>query len=314
MKQLKQKSATAGILILLTFLLRFPAEALSAAREGLSLWLNTLLPTLLPFLILTGILLHTDGIEKALKPFARLWKLFLGLTPNGAYAFFLGVLCGCPMGAKTAADLYSRQKISRREAEYLLTFSCTPSPAFLLNYLAVTCLGGKTPSWRILGVLLTSSIACMIFFRFVVYKNQTTESFEKKSSKKETSPSSQGAIVDVSIMNGFETITRLGGYILLFSLVSALIGHYWPFSNLSGCLLLAATEITTGIYQLSILKLPYELLYLASMCAASFGGLCILAQTKSVLNGQLSVLPYLASRFLCALCTALLIILFRFVI
>lgn len=298
----------------MTFLLRFPEEALSAAREGMSLWLNTLLPTLLPFLILTGILLHTDAIEKLLHPFARFWKAALGLTPGGAYAFFLGILCGYPMGAKTAADLCACQKISRREAEYLLTFSCNPSPAFLLNYLAVTCLGGRTPAIEILGTLFAASVISMLFFRFVVYKNQTTGSFLKNTSKKETSPSSQGAIVDVSIMNGFETITRLGGYILLFSLLSAMLGHYWPFSDQSGSFLVAAMEITTGIYRLSLQKLPYGLLYLTSMCASAFGGLCILAQTKSVLNGQLSVLPYLMSRLLCALCTAILIVLFRVVV
>ena len=35
------------------FILVYPAEALKAAREGLNLWLNVMIPTLLPFLILT---------------------------------------------------------------------------------------------------------------------------------------------------------------------------------------------------------------------------------------------------------------------
>ena len=89
-------------------------------------------------------------------------------------------------------------------------------------------------------------------------------------------------------MNGFETITRLGGYILIFSLLSAFIRHYVLFSRVSGGLLLGITEITTGLHTLSALSLPYDWLYLFSMCATAFGGLCILAQTKSVLNRQLS--------------------------
>ncbi|MFR2786768.1 MAG: hypothetical protein ACLTBM_09780 [Blautia caecimuris] len=35
---------TAGTLLLLIFLLRFPEEALAASRDGLKLWLNTLFP------------------------------------------------------------------------------------------------------------------------------------------------------------------------------------------------------------------------------------------------------------------------------
>ena len=37
-------------------------------------------------------------------------------------------------------------------------------------------------------------------------------------------------MIDMAIMNGFETITRLGGYILLFSVGAAGIRHFWPFS------------------------------------------------------------------------------------
>lgn len=41
------------------FILVYPTEALKAAREGLNLWLNVMIPTLLPFLICTGILVQT---------------------------------------------------------------------------------------------------------------------------------------------------------------------------------------------------------------------------------------------------------------
>ena len=55
---------TAGTGLLLVFLLLHPGEGLASARAGMTLWLNTLLPTLLPFMILTGVLTHTKGIEK----------------------------------------------------------------------------------------------------------------------------------------------------------------------------------------------------------------------------------------------------------
>ena len=75
---------TAGTLLLLVFLLRFPEEALSASRDGLNLWLNTLLPTLLPFIILTGILIHTGMVEKLLKPLSPVWSHIFGISPSGA--------------------------------------------------------------------------------------------------------------------------------------------------------------------------------------------------------------------------------------
>ena len=60
---MKRILSTAGILLLLLFLLRYPQEALAASRDGMGLWLNTLIPTLLPFLILTGFLIRTGTAD-----------------------------------------------------------------------------------------------------------------------------------------------------------------------------------------------------------------------------------------------------------
>ncbi|MDO4337577.1 MAG: hypothetical protein Q4C91_05745 [Eubacteriales bacterium] len=310
---MKQKLTAAGILLLLLFLLCYPQEALSASREGMKLWLNTLLPTLLPFLILTGFLIHTNGVEKILAPFGRFWKKVFGLSPSGAYAFLLGMLCGYPMGAKITSDLFRYGKIGKREAEYLLTFSNNASPAFVTTYLAHVCLGGRAPLGKIVGILLLADGFCMVFFRFAVYRGHTIRDSGTgdigSSPKKETSvTNSLGALLDVSIMNGFETITRLGGYILLFSLLSACISHYWFFGPTAKYIVLGGMEITTGLYQLSEAGLGQELQFLCSIVMTAFGGACILAQTKSVLHEKLSILPYLSAKCLNALFTAVLVL------
>lgn len=317
--RIKKRLPFAGIVLLLCFLLKYPAEALDASRDGLKLWMNTLIPTLLPFIILTGFLVHTDGIEKILKPFSGLFRILLGLSPNGAYVCFLGLLCGYPMGAKLAADLYQYGKISRREAEYLLTFCNNPSPAFLTTYLAQICLEGRVSTAKLLGIMILSDVLCMLFFRFTVYRNHTVSSTNliakpltatsRSDPKKETpSVSSAGAIIDASIMNGFETIARLGGYILLFSILSACISHFWCFSQTVKYLVLGIMEITTGLHQLAASAFSYPLKFLCSMTMTAFGGLCIMAQTKSVLEGKLSLRPYASAKCLNAAVTAIIIL------
>ena len=227
---------TAGTLLLLVFLLRFPEEALSASRDGLNLWLNTLLPTLLPFIILTGILIHTGMVEKLLKPLSPVWSHIFGISPSGAYALLLGLLCGYPMGAKITSDLYGCGRISKREAEYLLTFTNHASPVFIYTYLIHICLNDRFHPWLIYGPLLLSSCLTMIFFRFFVYRNRTRtpDTFFSEKNKEPSAPGVTGTLLDASIMNGFETITRLGGYILLFSILSAFVRHYWNAGEISG--------------------------------------------------------------------------------
>ena len=99
-------------------------------------------------------------------------------------------------------------------------------------------------------------------------------------------------------MDGFETITRLGGYILLFSLILASISFYWPFHAQSCMLFTAPLELTTGLKQIAGAPLPWKSRYLASMLLTSFGGFCVMAQTKSVLENNLSLIPYAISKCL----------------
>ena len=296
---MKRKIIIFFYICLLLFLLFHPKEALTGVKNGLGLWLNIMLPTLLPFLILTGALLKTGNIRKLLKPSAFFWKTFFGLSPAGAYVLILGLLCGYPMGAKLAHDLYINQQISRREGEYLLTFSCNASPAFIISYLSGILLKNKISAVQMILTFLAADLFCMLFFRFVVYRGHTVDSVCVNKIKKETyQQDSIGVILDVSIMDGFETITRLGGYILLFSLILASISFYWPFHAQSCMLFTAPLELTTGLKQIASAPLPWKSRYLASMLLTSFGGFCVMAQTKSVLENSLSLIPYAISKCL----------------
>lgn len=296
---MKRKIIIFFYICLLLFLLFHPKEALTGVKNGLGLWLNIMIPTLLPFLILTGALLKTGNIRKLLKPSAFFWKTFFGLSPAGAYVLILGLLCGYPMGAKLAHDLYIDQQISRREGEYLLTFSCNASPAFIISYLSGILLKNKISAVQMILTFLAADLFCMLFFRFVVYRGHTVDSVCVNKIKKETyQQDSIGAILDVSIMDGFETITRLGGYILLFSLILTSISFYWPFHAQSCMLFTAPLELTTGLKQIAGAPLPWKSRYLVSMLLTSFGGFCVMAQTKSVLENSLSLIPYAISKCL----------------
>ena len=296
---MKQRIITLFCICLLLFLLVHPEEAILSAKDGMSLWLNVMIPTLLPFLILTGILLKTGNIPQLLEPLAPFWKHFFGISPAGAYVLILGFLCGYPMGAKLAHDLYINHQISQREGEYLLTFSCNASPAFIFSYLSQNILEGKIPPHSLLLILLSADFVCMLFFRFLVYHGNTVSSVKPEYRKKETyQQDSTGVILDVSIMSGFETITRLGGYILIFSLLFTGFYHYWPFCSQNKILLTSPIELTTGLHQIAQSAFSWKIKYITSMTLTAFGGFCVMFQTKSVLEEKLSILPYIFAKCL----------------
>lgn len=296
---MKSKILTLFSICLLFFLLLHPDEGLLGARDGLTLWLNVMLPTLLPFLIFTGILLKAGNLTKLLNPFSLLWEKCFGLSPAGAYVLILGFLCGYPMGAKIAHDLYINDQISKKEGEYLLSFSCNASPAFVVSYLTGSILQNRIHPMQIVLILLTADLFCMLFFRFLIYHGNTLTPAKVKSIKKETYQQDfTGVILDVSIMNGFETITRLGGYILIFSLVFTCIRHYWPFSEQTSILFTSPIELTTGLQQIAHSRYSWRFRCISSITLTAFGGLCVMFQTKSVLENRLSLFPYVTSKCL----------------
>lgn len=290
------------------FLLLYPQEALAASKEGMQLWLNVLLPVLLPFLILTGILIHTNMAGKLLQPVEVIWNKVLGVSAAGAYAVIVGALCGYPVGAKITSDLYENHQISESEAKYLLTFTNHASPVFVRTYLCHICLKDQIPARTVFGIFALSDLTIMLLFRFVVYRNKIQ--FLSADKKKKTPvSSSSGAFLDVSIMNGFETITRLGGYILMFAILSACISRCYIPHNVPGYLLTGMLELTTGLYRLQPLILPDITKSILAVFLTASGGFCIAAQTRSLVTKELSVRSYIVAKLLNGVIAVILILL-----
>ena len=134
----KNTILTGGICFLLVFLLLHPAESLSCARAGMTLWLNTLIPTLLPFIILTGMLTHTGHIRKLLLPFESFFHIFPGVSIWGGYVFVLGMLCGYPLGANYIKSAKKKLFISLPSVTIQalpLSLPISVSPVLRIQYL-----------------------------------------------------------------------------------------------------------------------------------------------------------------------------------
>ena len=144
-------------LLLFFCLLIFPARTFFYACEGVNLWFHTILPSLLPFLILTSLLLETGAARRSSARAEVFFQTVFGLSPAGFYALFLGLFCGFPMGARITAQLYEAEEIDRNEACYLLTFCSSPSPAFLSSYVILTAFSGQIHPGFVFGVLYGSA-------------------------------------------------------------------------------------------------------------------------------------------------------------
>ncbi len=272
-------------------MLRYPALSLEYASTGLTLWFTKMVPTLLPFMILSGIMIRMNLTERFVGLLHPLLHRIYGTSRNGSYTIIMGFLCGFPMGARIVGELYEQHKLSREESALLLSFCNNIGPIYFLSYVVPT-LGIDRPGRPFLlmyGIPLLYGFLLMRIRPWMTRKVSSCENHPEARSLQARQPGSCSllAAIDASVMSGLTGIARLGGYMVFFNLLTIV---FQPFQhvntnilNIYRCLL----EITSGI-DCSGRSINYAILILLP-----FGGFSCIAQTYSMIRQtDLSLRPY----------------------
>ncbi|MCD7824953.1 MAG: hypothetical protein LUH14_03205 [Clostridiaceae bacterium] len=271
----------------------FPNIVSQGAKAGLDLWFSAVMPALLPFMILSTFMIRqniTDYVSTAVYP---LFRRIFGLSRGGCYPAVIGLLSGYPIGAKTTAGLYQEKKISRQEAQYLLSFCNNASPMFLLEYIGVQCMGLRFPLAVLLIIYLSGWINSFFWRRGMRVQRE-----ENGCPENGMGGASVIASLDESILDSFVTITKVGGYILLFSIFAKLIDAMLPISAIIKSVGIGILEITIGAVLVKDISAAENIRFVIMLFLCAFGGLSSVAQTASVLRDtDLSVGGYLLAKF-----------------
>lgn len=273
---------------MLLFLL-FPDATLQGAKTGLLLWFEQVLPSLLPFFILTKLLVFL-GFHRTLgKLLYPLFHPLFSLSASGCFALVTGLLSGLPLGAKTVSELHAQEEISKREAILLLALCSNPSPMFLISYACIAQLKVTGNPYLVLLLVLASALLCHIGCRLLPAKPAALPTKQAAHPAEAERTDFSFALLDTCILSGFEAIAKIGGYIILFNIYAAVLPRLLPFPEDSlFCLLpLCTLEMTTGIASACKLLPDKNLALLLVTCCCCFGGLSGLAQTKSVLSDEI---------------------------
>lgn len=302
------------LILLFLSMLSFPQLTKAAALEGLNLWFSTLVPTLLPFMIISSAIMETGSYNIIAFVLRPIMKYLFKLPPNSGYPFFMGLLCGFPIGSKVTADMVISGHLTRSQGEILLSFCNNISPAFIISYLATYILNLQDyDSFFIISILLLSPILSgIIMSRIITVKNECHHSPSKYISiKPPIQPKNN--IIDACIIKSFESIIKLCGYIILFTILSNLCSLFIDnkifYSTIAGLL-----EITSG---LSLFRsLPETSFTIIAACTlTAFGGICTIAQTYSMISESgLRLKVYIAGKGLNSLIVLLLSSLYIFIL
>ena len=287
-------------------LLLWPGEAAQAVREGLRLCGTVLIPALFPFLVLSSLVVEL-GLSRAL---GRLFAPVMGplFRVNGACgtALALGLVGGCPVGAKTALQLYESGQCSRTEAQRLLAFCNNCGPAFILGVVGTGIFHSNRAGLLLYAVHLLSALTVGVLFRF--YRRQEGPSRGGTDRSKEN-PSFSAAFTG-SVAGALNSCLTISAFVLTFAVLLRIL-------RLSGLMDLTARLLSPlGIDRVWAGRLLTGLLELSSgvaaltdgdpvlrLAAASFllgwSGLSVHCQVLALLgNSGLSLRPYFIGKIL----------------
>lgn len=302
---MKQLLSGLPVLVLFLAMLFSPKAVFEGAESGLLLWFQVVFPTLLPFMLVSGLMLSGGGLVVISRIFGRLFSTLFATSPNGSFAVIAGFLCGYPMGAKVSADLVRSGRISRDEGAYLLSFCNNTSPIFIMNFIVWKTFDREELMIPTLLILIGVPAFLSLFFRRFYLKGR--KKFPDLSDKKKNNVKLLNfEMLDSCLADSFESIVKVGLYIIFFSILIALPGKLSAGHPLLAGIL-PALEMTNGILMIHKAAPDLTVSYPLILGLTSFGGFCSAAQTKCMLKAaSLPILPYIIQKLTAAAAASLL--------
>lgn len=306
---MKQILTGSAVIVIFISMLLSPREVFDGAAEGLLLWFQVIVPTLFPFMLVSNLLIESGGTDLIARVTGKGFTHLFGTSSGGSYAVIAGFLCGYPMGAKVTADLLRKEKITLQEGQYLLSFCNNTSPVFIMNYIVWKTFGQQDLLVPTLLILL--GVPVVLSFLFRRFYLESGADFQNISGvEKNKNGNTESGMFDHCMMDAFESIVKVGGYIIFFSIFIALMkrtAEEIPVLLSTAPLL----EVTNGILLIQSSVENPVISYPLVIGLTSFGGLCAVAQTDCMLQGtQLSILPYIIQKLTAAAAASLIAFLY----
>ncbi len=274
------------------YLLINPEIASASVTEGIYFCVKIIVPSLYIYMILARMIIS--------MPFSELLFSRLGRYGTEVGVFTLGMLCGFPIGAKSAVFLYENGRISKKRAEFICAFTNNASVSFLLSYMGAILFSDIRVGIRLVVFQLISSLSTAIIIRFVCMKKEDFKATQFLSGKREN--------LGEAVIDSTYTMLSVCALIITFFVLGEIALNIVPAAGIWLVLLRGLFEFSSGCA--SAVSLEPDMAFLASGLLIGFSGLCVIMQVLSVIRGILSPRLYLAGRLISTAIFGILLIVF----
>ena len=292
-----------SIAVICIFLIIFAVYSdiyLQSVRNGLNLYVYSVLPSMLPFFffskMLTELGFASDAGHLMKKPLQKIYHA----PPISGYILIMSMLCGYPIGAKLISECREQGLITEKEAKSVSTFTSTSGPLFIIGTVGVGMFENK-----LVGFILLISHYIGTLLNGLIYRSKSTSADVLPV----TPPSSD--ILNKAMLNTFLSIGIVGGYITVFNLFldvmentgitpffATVFSHLGIPTRLTSGVVGGLIEMTKGCLMVSNSGFPILITLPLCEFLITFGGLSVTFQSLTFLS-QTKISPafYLLSKF-----------------
>lgn len=321
------------IIIFNVLIILFPSRMILTAKDGISLWINNVVPSLLPFIIGTNILMGLGVINfigTLLEPV--MYKLFR-VPGIGGFALITGMTSGYPMGSKVISNIREDNLITKIEAQRLISFTNNSGPLFIIGAVGLGMFKNNYVGYFIMLIHYGAAIITGLLFRYykpteirihkTKYKNILKKSYLSMKEAKQKDGRSFGQLLGDSVGNGMQSMLHIGGFIIIFCVLVEtiklthilslfeiifyfILNTFNISSELFNGFFIGIIEVTNGAKLLATENFtkPYVL---AVAMLISFGGLSIHAQSVNYISKtDISIPIYFISKVIHSIITLIL--------
>lgn len=229
-----------SVTIMAASLVVYPEESFKASIRGLDMWWQIVFPSLLPFFIISEMLIGFGIVRFIGVLLEPLMRPLFRVPGVGGFVWAMGMASGFPAGAKLTARLRQEKQISRIEAERLVAFTNSSNPLFIFGAVSVGFFKNAN-----LGIILALShylgnICVGLIMRY--YGRNDPEEKEKEKEKIKSKFPIRTALIALhrtrvndkrpigkllgdAVTSSIQTLLMIGGFIILFSVINKILFH-----------------------------------------------------------------------------------------
>lgn len=243
---------------------------------SLNIWVNTLIPSMFPFFVISDILINYNITKYIPKFITNTFSKLFNVSPTSTTIFFLSLISGFPSSARNIKNYYQKGLISLNEANHILLFTHFSNPIFILSTIAIFFLNNELYGYIILISHYLGNFLIGIFLR-----NKSTITNIKNYTESPPICQNFSKTLITSIKSSIDTLLLILGTLTSFLIVSSFIVEFLNFSPYPSAILKGILEMTMGLKDLSLLNIPDIYKVVISTMFISFGGLSVHLQTIS---------------------------------